>query len=133
MKPIEMPMKLASLLMVVVALWQPGYAQTATLRGQVADESGAVIPGATITVTGPAEFSRTTKAANDGSYVFTDLPPGSYTVQASAPQLALPQAAKISLKAGAQTLNLKLNVALAKEQVTVEDTAGGSVTTEAAN
>jgi hypothetical protein len=126
-------MKLASLLIVALALSQAAYAQTATLRGQVADQSGAIIPGAIITLTGPEALSKTAKAANDGSYSFTDLPPGNYTVQASAPQLALLQAAKISLKAGAQTLNLKLSVALTKEQVTVEDTAGPSVSTEAAN
>src|SRR5947209_8235094 len=115
MRPSETPW--AALLMAAVALSHPAFAQTASLRGLVADESGAVIPGATVTVTGPAGFSRTTKAGNDGSYAFADLPPGNYTVQASAPQLALLQAVKISLKAGAQTLNLKLNVALAKEQV----------------
>src|SRR5207247_1049489 len=41
--------------------------------------------------------ARTATAAVDGGYSFTGLAPGNYTVQASAPELALPQPAKISL------------------------------------
>src|SRR5436309_9659603 len=55
----------------------PALAQTATLRGQVTDESGAVIPGAKVSLSSPA-VSRDTTAASDGSYAFTDLPPGDY-------------------------------------------------------
>ena len=39
------------------------------------------------------------------------IPSGNYTLQASAPDLALPQPVKIMLKAGIQLLNLQLNVA----------------------
>ena len=64
----------------------PPFAQTVSLRGQVTDESGAVVPGVKVTLTGPAGLSRTTVSANDGSYSFTDIPSGSYTVEASARQ-----------------------------------------------
>jgi len=64
-------------------------AQTATLRGQVTDESGALVPGAQVSLAGPGGVSKTTTAANDGSYAFRDLAPGDYIVQASAPSLAL--------------------------------------------
>jgi len=91
-------------------------AQTATLRGQVTDESRAVIPGANVTLTGPAGLVKTTAADNNGLYSFVALAPGSYTVQAAAPQLALPQPAKIGLKPGVQTLNLQLTVASIAER-----------------
>ena len=101
----------------------------ATLRGVVTDESGAVVPGAHVTIAGPV--SRTTSAANDGSYSFTDVPSGSYTVQASAPGLILRQPVKIASLSGTQMLNLTLNVVAEKQQVTVEDTGAPSVGTEA--
>ena len=125
-------MKLVSLSFILTTLsLSPMLAQTATLRGQITDESGAIVPGAKIMLSGPAGLSTT--ATNDGSFVFADLPPGGYTVQASAPSLILRQPVKISLKAGVQTLNLLLNVATEKQEVTVADSAGPAVSTEAAN
>jgi hypothetical protein len=111
------------------------FAQTATLRGQVTDESGAVVPGAKVMLTGPAGISRTTSsAANDGAYAFTVLPPGGYTIQASAPSLILRQPTKLSLKAGVQTtLTLLLSIATENQQVTVADNGLPTVSTEAAN
>jgi hypothetical protein len=127
-------MRLASLSLFLVSLLaSPAFAQTAILRGQVTDESGAVIPGAKITLAGPRELSKATTVANDGSYSFADLPLGGYTVQASAPNPILRQPAKISLKAGVQTLNLLLNVTAEKQQVTVADNGGPVISTDAAN
>src|SRR5438067_2366850 len=111
----------------------PLVAQTASLRGQVTDESGAVIPAARITLNGPSGFVKTGTSANDGRYAFTGLVPGSYTVQASAPELALPRPAKVSMTAGVQTLNLQLKVVSTTQRVTVQDNAGPSVTADAAN
>src|SRR5205823_1693088 len=114
-------------------LFLPAFAQTATLRGQVTDESGGIVPGAKVVIAGPAGIARTITAGPDGWYSFADLPTGVYTVTSSAPDLALAQLARISLKAGAQTLNLSLTIAAAKQQVTVEDNAGPSISTEASN
>ena len=44
-------------------------------------------------------------------------------VEAEAPQLRLPQARRVSLQSGVQTLNLKLQVAAKSEQVTVAENA----------
>jgi len=109
------------------------FAQTAALRGLVTDESGAVVPGAKVTLTGPAGPARTTTADGAGSYGFTGVPPGSYAVEASAPELSQAQPAKIVLKAGAQTLNLVLKVSSKVEKVTVEDNAAPAVSTDASN
>jgi hypothetical protein len=70
---------------------------------------------------------------NDGSYIFADLSSGTYTVRASATNLVLQQPAHVSLNAGAQTLNLLLNVAGQKQEVTVTDTGPSTVSTEAGN
>lgn len=108
-------------------------AQAASLRGQLTDESGAVVPGATVTLTDASGVVRTTAASSDGSYSFGDLSSGNYTVQAAAPDLRGPDPAKIDLKPGLQILNFQLRVAVTAQQVTVEDKAGPSVGTEASN
>jgi len=94
------------------------------------DESGAVVPGATVTVSGPSGLAKTSTSANDGAYSFNGLAPGSYTVHVSAPDLTEAQPAKIVLQAGAQSLNLKMKVASVTQQVTVQDSAGPSVSTD---
>jgi hypothetical protein len=111
----------------------PLLAQTATLRGLVSDESGAVVPAAKVTVSGPSGFVKSTTTAADGSYSFSGLPPGRYAVNASAPDLSLAQPAKITLGAGAQTLNLQLRVSSTAQQVTVQENAGPQVSPEPAN
>src|ERR1051325_3144087 len=89
-----LPMSLPRLLLLAAIVCPAGRAQTATLRGQVTDESGAIVPGGRITVTGPVTRSAVT--GNGGGYTITGLPPGDYTVQSSAPQLMLAQPVRIS-------------------------------------
>jgi hypothetical protein len=55
----------------------------------VTDESGAIVAGAKVTLSGPGRLAKTGTAGNDGWYSFAGLPFGSYTVDASAPGLAL--------------------------------------------
>src|ERR1035438_2925800 len=109
------------------------FAQTATLRGQVTDESGAVIPGAKVTLSGPAGAVKTTTADKTGSYTFAAVPPGSYRVLASAPRLAQAAPAEVSLKAGLQVLNLMLKVASIAEKVTVEDSSAPAIGTDSSS
>src|SRR5205085_8752110 len=85
------------------------FGQTATLRGVVTDQSGAVIPLAKVTVSS-ANGTTEAVAGKDGSYSVS-VPPGQYTVEAFAPHLVLAQPAKISLRSGLQTVNLQLTVA----------------------
>ena len=108
-------------------------AQTATLRGQITDESGAVIPGAKVTLSSPSGTAKGTAADNNGIYNFAAVTPGDYTVRASAPDLSLAQPAKVTLRAGSHTLNLVLRVASLSEKLTVQDTAGPALTTDSSN
>src|SRR5205085_9650607 len=51
------------------------------LEGTVTDANGAVVPGASVTVTGKdVGFSRTGTADDNGVYRLTQIPPGTYKV-----------------------------------------------------
>ena len=106
-------------------------AQTATVRGSVTDQSGALVPGSNITLTGSDGHARTTRADGSGIYSFTAVVPGTYTVQASAPRLTLAQPRELVVKPGIQTLDLQLAVASMEEKVTVQDNAGPALSTDA--
>ncbi|HEY8151992.1 MAG TPA: TonB-dependent receptor [Vicinamibacteria bacterium] len=75
------------LLYVVIGtfLFAAGEAQAqvdrATLTGTVKDSTGAVVPGATVTITGPQAPSSTT-TNGEGTYIVVSLVPGRYVVAA---------------------------------------------------
>jgi outer membrane receptor protein involved in Fe transport len=57
---------------------------TAQLNGTVHDQTGAVVPNATITISDPSRgFSRSTNSDGQGNYQLLLLPPGTYTVTAA--------------------------------------------------
>jgi hypothetical protein len=68
------------LLLSVLLMLVPVWAQNLVLRGQVADESGAVVPGANIVLKGPAGVVQSVKSSSDGTYTFSGLLPGDYTI-----------------------------------------------------
>lgn len=116
-------MKVVFLLPILFCLPGSLHAQTASLGGQVTDQSGAIVAGAIVTIHGPTGFAASSVAEKNGAYSFADLQSGAYTVDASAPNLGLKQPVEIKLAAGRQTLNITLYVTVVSQQVTVEDNA----------
>src|SRR5436190_9029091 len=100
-------MKLLFRLIVSLFFSRVLFAQTATLRGIVTDESGAIVPGAKITLTANAGIANTALAGDDGSYSFTGIAPGDYVAEGSAPDLARAPF-KLMIRPGVKTLNLQL-------------------------
>jgi hypothetical protein len=128
------PMPLFRLRYLLVFLLAPCvFGQTATLRGQVTDESGAIVPGAKVTLNAPPAPARTTTSDQSGAYSFVGVPAGTYSVQATAPQLTQLEPASITLQPGLQSLNLTLRVASMAAKVSVEENAGPALSTEASN
>lgn len=71
------------LLAMLVLFVSPAFAQqlTGTLSGTVYDQSGAVVPGAQVTLKNQASGDvRTAKAEGDGHFVFTAVQPATYSV-----------------------------------------------------
>ncbi|HEV2578311.1 MAG TPA: carboxypeptidase regulatory-like domain-containing protein [Acidobacteriaceae bacterium] len=95
--------------------------EPATIRGTVADPSGAVIPGATVSLAGHDRVQRT-NSGSAGTFAFNSLPPGTYTVTVAAKGFAPFTTPDVILAAGA-TKDLKVSLAIAVEQehVTVDD------------
>jgi len=77
---------LLSLLLVLVAMAVPSFAQTATgsIRGIVSDPSKAIVSGAKVTAANNATGAARNAATNSaGEYQFNALPPGEYEVKVS--------------------------------------------------
>src|SRR5271156_271837 len=93
---------------------------TTSLRGTVYDAKGAVVAGATVTLTNPATaFSHTTKSDGQGNYQFLELPPAKYDLTVDAHGFAIVKQSGLELQvASPATLNLNLQV------------TGGTVTVE---
>src|SRR3954466_5679975 len=75
---------LAALCVAALFMAVPAWAQrtTASIRGTITDQSRAVVPGATVTVTGQdTGLTRTATTDRDGAYTFAELPVGRYRIQ----------------------------------------------------
>jgi outer membrane receptor protein involved in Fe transport len=58
---------------------------TGTIEGVVADQNGAVVPNASVSLSGPNLIrAQTTNTNSDGVYRFLQVPPGRYTVSVAA-------------------------------------------------
>lgn len=114
----------ARLVLLVALLLAPAAAAqtiTATLTGVVRDQSGGVLPGATITVSsGETGLVKTTVTDRDGRYTVPFLNPGTYVVTAALAGFASATRTGVRLEV-AQTaaLDLTLGVAGTAESVDV--------------
>src|SRR5215831_12341253 len=105
-------------LLAMTAAWAQ---DTATIVGTVADSSGAVIPGAKVTVTNADKgFTRELVSNTAGDYTAAKIPIGSYVVSAEASGFQTSVRAGISLSVG-QTLRVDFQMSLGQvtQQVTV--------------
>jgi len=107
--------KLISLFTVAALLSVYVSAQTGTssLRGTITDPKGAVIPGATVTLSNPQTgYSRIVKSSDQGVYQFLEVPPATYSMQAKAPGFATTKQDNLPLMVNTPaTLDVTLTVA----------------------
>ncbi len=106
---------------------------TGGITGTVKDQSGAVLPGATVTLKSLEDGStHTATSSQAGAYQFNLLTPGRYTVEASANGLKT-DVSNVSVQVGAAAeVDLVAKVESTREVVEVS-TTGVSVDTENAN
>src|SRR5687768_621998 len=110
------------LLLTVGAAWAQG---TAQLSGTVRDESGAVLPGVTVTATQTdTGLARTAVTDETGGYLLTNLPIGPYRLEVALQGFRTYVQTGIVLQVGGTpTVNASLAVGSLEESVTVEAAA----------
>lgn len=105
------------------------FAQSLTqgsIRGTVLDPSGAAIPNANVTLTNDDTGQTSTQTTNaTGAYDFALIPPGHYTLSATAPNYQTARVRVVASVGQVSTSNVKLAVSAANQTVTV--TAEGGV------
>lgn len=102
-----------------------GQSTTASIKGNVTDQSGASVASAKITVTSPAQgIVRVTNTNGSGDYEVPSLPPGSYTVKVEGSGFQPEQAEKVVVEVSQNIVqNFSLKVASSATVVNVEGTA----------
>jgi hypothetical protein len=96
-----------------------------SLVGTIHDQSGAAVPGASITVTNTATNIETSTTSNSsGDYEVPSLRAGVYTVSAKAPNYAEALAQNITISVGSrQRIDLQLNIGQTQTSIEVTDLA----------
>ncbi len=103
---------------------------TAELSGAVHDPSGAVVRDATVTIEDASKgFTRSTTSDAQGNYQLHLLPPGTYTVTASAPGFAKLTAQHVVLTVGEQA-QLSLNLAISGSETVNVDASSDIIETQ---
>jgi Carboxypeptidase regulatory-like domain len=93
-----------------------------TVVGVVSDQSGAVVPGATVTLTDAStNGARSTQTSRTGQYVFVNVSPGVYSITASKGGFELDKIDNQTVQVGTQaTANFTLHVGNAQQTVEVQ-------------
>ncbi|HVS21420.1 MAG TPA: carboxypeptidase-like regulatory domain-containing protein, partial [Pyrinomonadaceae bacterium] len=100
-----------------VAFGQQG---AGSLKGQVSDEFGGVIVGATVVAVNADGVEKTVNTNGEGNFVLNGLAPGKYTIKVMAPGFANYENADVVAIAGrSQQLNVTLKVTIEQQKVTV--------------
>jgi hypothetical protein len=98
-----------------------GASATGTIQGRVADTSGAVLPGVTVTASSPSMLGvQTTVTSENGNYRFPAVPPGTYTITYELPGFNTVRREGIQITLGfTANINIELALATLEETVTV--------------
>jgi hypothetical protein len=93
----------------------------ASLSGTVQDNTQALIPGATVTLTNDAtQATRTITSGGTGTYQFNELPPGSYTVKVTAKGFKQNTVSNVAVAAETpRSLNLTMQLGQESQEITV--------------
>jgi hypothetical protein len=116
---------LASWLLACAAAQQ----STGTVKGTLIDDSGGVIPAASITLAGGGR-SQSVQSQGDGTYTFPAVAPGAYTLSVTIPGFA-PFSQPVTITPGNTVqVAIQLAVRAQKQEVTVADESGPTITVQ---
>src|ERR1700674_5801425 len=118
-----------TLLWLIVLVFSAGAAlaqlSTASLNGVVRDATGAVVPRASVTLhNSDTGVERNTFTNDTGTYVFSDINPGRYTLRVTAPSFSTKQVSDFVLAVNqTATIDIALDPGAQTVVVSVEATA----------
>ena len=96
-----------------------------SLRGQVTDELGALVVGATVTLVAADGSQKAATTNAEGVYTINSLVPGAYTLRVAAPGFSAYEKTDLAIGAGARTTHdVRLVVTLEKQVITVTEDQG---------
>jgi hypothetical protein len=106
----------------------------ASIQGTVSDPTGALVPGATVTLTdNTTNHQQTAVTSSAGIYTFNSLPPNQFTLTISAPGFQKKTLTHIQiLPEQANALNVQLALGTTSQAVTVNASHAGRLDTETA-
>lgn len=124
---------LSGSILLIFAASSFGQQASGTLRGQVSDEFGGVIVGASVTAIDSSGGKKTATTNGEGSFVIAGLSAAKYTVQITAAGFAAFENTDVDLTTNhSQQLNVTLKVTIEQQKVTVTP-EGAGVNTEPEN
>ena len=98
---------------------------SATMRGTIKDPQGAIIRDAAVTITNErTKDERKAKSSEDGTYTFTALTPGNYTVKVEAPGFKTMTQTDVAIETS-DTKGLDISMEIGQPSETVVVTAAG--------
>lgn len=118
---------------IILTLTFSAFAQTTGgLRGQVVDELGQVVVGATVIAVDAAGKEKTNVSNNSGDFAISGLAPGKYIVRVTAANFALYENTEVEVTAGEnEELTVALTVQGVEEQVEIAN--GNQIDTDPSN
>lgn len=122
---------LMQVILLTCALWLvagSGAAQTVTgqVSGTVVDSSGAVVPGAPVTLTNQGTtVARSTESNDTGGFLFDAVPPGTYTVKVSKQGFRTLERKDVSLSATQRVSLGSIELSVGQVTETISVTASG--------
>jgi hypothetical protein len=122
------------LLIILVASVAYGQTDQGLIGGKVKDSSGAIIPGATVTIKNERTGEERNSLTNDsGDYVFPALRPSEYTIKATLPGFAPAQSKPMQVVVGQKlSVDFTLHPATVSTTVNVEAAVETAVDTSSA-
>lgn len=111
-------------LLIVLCAGLPGLVvaqqRAGSLRGQVLDELGGAIVGASVTAIDGKSVEKSVVTNDTGTYTINGLAPGKYTIRAINAGFAMSETPDVEIAGGkAQQLNITLKVAIEEQKVTI--------------
>ena len=99
-----------------------------SLRGQVTDELGGLVVGATVTLTAADGTQKTATTNSEGLYTFNGVAAGAYTLHVAAAGFSPYETLDLAIAAGTRTTHdVRLIVGIEKQVITVTEEQGVNV------